>query len=430
MSNEYNKAIESYDEIDLMDYIAVLWRRKWLIIIPTFLLVVVAGILSFLLPEKWEVSAIIQPAKFLVQTEGGRFEEVLVASPVQIAGQINEEAFNQLIASELNINLNRFPKIEAQNLKNTNLVKISLTTPKIKEGQEILYSLFTHLKRDLDRKIDVEIQNIDTQKKELENKIKERNIAIQDKRNEILTMRNDIKKKQIEIQQKEIEANSLELEKNRLKKEIETTQNKLKISEERVKNIMEEMKEVKNRIDEISEQQKKALAQAREKGEGEAISLLLYSNEIQQNLRYYNTLDEKLSNEKIVQENLKYKIKDTEELIRKIDNNIKQIKLQKENIELEINNMKTEIKKLENDISKIKNEIETLKSRITLLEDEKNRIDYARLIKDPTPSLYPVSPRKKLIVAIAGVLGLMGFTFLAFFIDYIERNRGRLKSGK
>ena len=388
MSNEYNKAIESYDEIDLMDYIAVLWKRKWLIIIPTFLLVVAAGILSFLLPQKWEVSAIIQPAKFLVQTEGGRFEEVLVASPVQIAGQINEEAFNQLIASELNINLNRFPEIKAQNLKNTNLVKISLTTPKIKEGQEILYSLFTHLKRDLDRKIDVEIQNLDTQKKSLENKIKERNIAIQDKRNEILTMRNEIKKKE---------------------EEIEAAQNKIKISEERVKNIITEMKEVKSRIDEISEQQKKALAQVREKGEGEALSLLLYSNEVQQNLRYYNLLDEQLSAEKIIQEDLKYTIK---------RNN------------LDISNMKTEIKKLENDISKIKNEIETLKSQIILLEDKKNRIDYAQIIKDPTPSLYPVSPRKKLIVAIAGVLGLMGFTFLAFFIDYVERNRDKLKSGK
>ncbi|MCP2619693.1 Wzz/FepE/Etk N-terminal domain-containing protein [Candidatus Aminicenantes bacterium AC-334-K16] len=367
-----------------MDYIAVLWKRKWLIIIPTFLLIVAAGILSFLLPKKWEISAIIQPAKFLVQTEGGRFEEVLVASPVQIAGQINEEAFNQLIASELNIALNRFPEIKAQNLKNTNLVKISLTTPNIKEGQEILYSLFTHLKRDLDRKIDVEIQNLDTQKKELENKIKERNIAIKDKGNEIQTMKNEIKKKE---------------------EEIRAAQNKIRISEERVKNIITEMKKVKSRIEEISEHQKKALAQARKKGEGEAISLLLYSNEVQQNLRYYNILDEQLSDEKIIQEDLKYTIKRNE---------------------LDISNMKTEIKKLENDISKIKNEIETLKSQIILLEDEKNRIDYAQLIKDPTPSLYPVSPKKKLIVAIAGILGLMGFTFLAFFIDYIERNKSRL----
>jgi len=388
MSNEYNKGIESYDEIDLMDYIAVLWRRKWLVIIPTFLLVVAAGILSFLLPEKWEVSAIIQPAKFLVQTEGGRFEEVLVASPVQIAGQINEESFNQLIASELNININRFPKVNAENLRNTNLVKVALKTPNVREGQEVLKSLFTHLKRGLDRKIDVEIQSLDTQKKEIENKIKERNIAIQDKGNEIETMRNEIKKKE---------------------EGIETAQNKISISEERVKNIITEMKKVKSRIDEISEQQKKALAQAREKGEGEAISLLLYSNEVQQNLRYYNLLDEQLSDEKIIQEDLKYTIKRNE---------------------LDISNMKTEIKKFENDISKIKNEIDTLKNQITLLEDEKNRIDYARLVKDPTPSLYPVAPRKKLIVTIAGVLGLMGFTFLAFFIDYIERNRDKLKSGK
>ncbi len=69
---------------------------------------------------------------------------------------------------------------------------------------------------------------------------------------------------------------------------------------------MEEMKSVKIRIDELEEQQRKALSE--KKQVTDAISLLLYSNEVQLNLRYYNTLDEKLSDEKITQENLKLNI--------------------------------------------------------------------------------------------------------------------------
>jgi hypothetical protein len=46
-----------------------------------------------------------------------------------------------------------------------------------------------------------------------------------------------------------------------------------------------------NEIKENDKQLQKALA---EKKQGnDAVALLLYSNEVQQNLRYYNTLDEK-----------------------------------------------------------------------------------------------------------------------------------------
>jgi capsular polysaccharide biosynthesis protein len=54
-------------------------------------------------------------------------------------------------------------------------------------------------------------------------------------------------------------------------------------------------------------------------------------------------------------------------------------------------------------------------------------LDYAQLIKEPTSSLYPVAPRKKVNVAIAGVLGLNMFTMLAFFLEYLEKNKTRNK---
>jgi len=367
------------NEIELIDFLNILWKRKWLIILSTLSLVIIVGVISFLLPPKWEITALIQPGKFLIQTEGGQFEEVVVVDPKQVVGQINEATYNSIIANELNIKLIKFPKLRATNLQDTNLVRTSIKEKDVEKAKLILNSLFNHLKEQFDKKIEVEIKNIDSQTETKRNLIKHQELVKKDKLGEIKLN---------------------QIEKNIIRQEILTAKKKLKISENRVNSIMNELKEVKKRIDELEKQQRKTLA---EKKEGiEAISLLLYSNEVQQNLRYYNTLDEKLSNEKITQENLKLFIKEKNEEIKQLD---------------------TRIERWKTEIDKINNEIENIKNEIALLNDKKGRIDHARLIKEPTSSLSPVFPNKKLNVLIAGVLGLLIFAMLAFFLEYLEKQR-------
>jgi capsular polysaccharide biosynthesis protein len=358
--------MDAYEnEIQLIDILNVIWKRKWLIIIPAFFLAVAAGIVSFLIPPKWEVDAILQPSKFFVQTEQGQFEEVFVADPRQIAGQINQNSFNSLIASELNLNLRQFPKISAQNLRDTKLVRVIIRDKDVARAKSILQKLFDILRTQLDKKINVEVKAIDSK---------------------ITTNEREIKNKELNIQSKEIE-------KSKTKQQILSAENKLKISEQRFSSITEEMKSVKKRTEEIEKQQRESLEG---KKEGmEAISLLLYSNEVQQNLRYYNTLEERLSAEEITQENLRLAIKEGQE----------------------------EIRQFNTDIEKLKNEMEESKNQISLLNDKKARIDYAQLVKEPTSSLYPVSPRKKRNVLIAGMLGAFAFTMLAFLLEYVEKQR-------
>jgi capsular polysaccharide biosynthesis protein len=353
------------NEIELIDLLNVIWKRKWLIIIPTFLIAFAVGVISFLIPPKWEVDAIILPSKFFVQTEQGEFTEVVVTDPKQIAGQINQKSYNALVASELNLDIRKFPKLSAENLRDTKLVRIVIRDTDVAQAKSILQKLFDHLKTELDKRIDVEAKAIDSK---------------------ITTYEKEIKKKELDIQSKEIE-------KSKTKQQILSADNKLKISEQRFSSITEEMKSVKKRTEEIEKQQRESLEG---KKEGmEAISLLLYSNEVQQNLRYYNTLEERLSEEKITQENLRLIIKEGQE----------------------------EIRQLNTDIEKLKNEMEEDKNQINLLNDKKARIDYAQLVKEPTSSLFPVSPRKKVNVAIAGVLGLFMFTMLAFFLEYLEKQK-------
>lgn len=401
------------NEVELIDLLNVVWKRKWLIIVPTFFLAAIAGIVSFLTPPKWEVDAILQPSKFFTQTAQGQFEEVVVVDPRQIAGQINRESYNGLIATELNLDLRNFSHLKAENLRDTKLVRVSVREHDVERGKAILNSLFNHLKGELDRKIDVEIKGIDTQ-------MAAKEYLIKDMGNEIKTEENEIKKKTSEIKLKDLIIQSKEIEKDRIKKGIEANGNKLKISEERVLSIGEEMKAVKGRIDELDGQLGKAIAERKEGSD--AVSLLLYSNEVQQNLRYYNILDEKLSVEKLTQENLRLSNKENEEQIRQIDNQISQTNTEKEIIKAETNSIL-------NEIEKIKNKISTAQNEIKLLEDQKQRIDYAQLIKEPTSSLYPVSPRKKFIVAMAGILGLFMFTIFAFFLEYIDIEKQKVGKG-
>ena len=150
-------------------------------------------------------------------------------------------------------------------------------------------------------------------------------------------------------------------------------------------------KAARKRIDEIDEQQKKALLEKKESAE--AIGLLLYSNEIQQSLRYFNTLEDALSAEKVNHENLRLSVEAKENALKQID---------------------TKIEKLENAIDDVNNQI-------NLLRGKKGRIDYTTLIKEPTASLYPVSPAKKSIVFLAGFLAFLAFTMLAFFLEYLKR---------
>ncbi len=334
--NEYEK------EIELIDYLNVLWKRKWFIIIPTFFLVVVVGIYSFLQPKVWEIDAIIVPSKFLIQTEQGTFNEVVIVDPKQIASQINEATYNTLIAAELNVDIREFPKLKADNIRDTKLVRIIIKENDVEKAKLILYSLFNHLKRELDKKVDIETEGINSQ-----------------------------------IRSKEIEKLGTE-------EEIKAYKNKFNIVKQRKKEIEKEMSDIRKRIEGLEKEQSSSLKKEN-RSESESLAMLLYSNEIQQSLIYHNTLNELLSSKKI----------------------------QEENINLEIENKEEEIKQLENEIDN--------------LDERKGRIDYTQLIKEPTSSLYPVAPKKKRNVMLAGIIGIMIFTMLSFFLDYLEKQRIKSK---
>jgi len=326
------------DEIELMDFLTVIWKRKWIIIIPTLICILVAGIISYLLPKKWEIDAVIQPSKFLAQTVESQLSQDVFVYSKQIAEQINQRVYDNQIAAELNLHIREFPGLRAENIRDTKLVRVSIRESDVEKAKRILNSLFIHLKKELDEKADIEMKEIEAQ----------------------------------------IKAN--EIKRMRIEEDITAFRNMLNTVKKRKKEIEREIGEAKNRISLLEKEQRLSLKKE-SRSETESLAMLLYSNEIQQSLQYYNTLAELLSEKKI----------------------------EEENINLEIGNREERIKQVENETN--------------ILNEKKRRIDFTKLIKEPTSSLSPVAPRKNFNVLLAGILSLVIFTIFAFFLEYIEKRK-------
>ena len=385
---------------EIRDYFRVIRKRRWLVILPTLFCILVVGAVSFILPKKWEVDCIIRPSEFFIQTTAGVYQEFSVSNPRQIAELINQGAYDTRLSAYLNIPPADFPRLTAENLRNTNLVRVSLRVSRIERGKAILLRLFELLKSDLDRNIKVEMKSLETLIANNENEIVRQDLNIKDKENSITVKRNEIQLKNMEIKAKEVGKEGIE-------QEIKSTGNLLKISEERIKNILEEMGEVRTRVQQIEEQKNKVLAE----GKDNTLSLLLYSNETQENLRYYNTLNGELSNERTNQENLKLSVQKKQDELRYMD-------IQIEMMRTGIKTLTAQIDEIENDIERTRNEIRRIQNDTLLLKEKQVRYDLSQLIKEPTPSTSPVSPKRLLNVLLAAILGLSLFTLLAFALEY------------
>ena len=363
---------EQYEEISLFDYLNILWKRKWFILIPTLVLAAAAGLLGFLKTPVWEVDAIIQPSIFLVQDNAGQNRETPVSEPLRMAIQIRQQSLNQLIASELNLDRRRFPVLFAENIKNTWFIRIWLRVTDIDRGTKILNALLQHLKVEFDQKLDIEKKRLETQ---------------------ILEQENTIKNKRAEIV-------LLEIQKTKSLAQIASEEAKIKISEERFQDIAVEMAATKMRTDVLEEQLKKASEVQQKGNEVISMGLLLYSSQVQNNLQYYNLLDEKMNAEKVLQENSR----------------------------LTINSKTENSKEYDVSIGILKNEIDNISNAIKLILERKSRIRSAEVIKDPLVSVRPVGPGKAMYILLGGLIGLAVFSLAALFLERRDQYRSRSKA--
>ncbi len=324
--------------IELIDYLKVLQKKKWLIISGTAVCMVFVGIFSFLQKPVYEIDAIIQPGKLILENSSGNITEFVIEDAQQIADKVMHETYDLLIAAELNIPESDLPFLKGEKIKNTLLTRLWTRSSEVELSQKALDSLIGLVKIDIDEKIQIWLSNIDS----------------------------------------EITLEEIEME--RRTKEIEILNKRISIFKQRKKDIIKEMASINARIDELEQEQYKALKKEG-KSEIESLGLLLYSNEIQQSLIYHESLNEKLSLEKLEEETVHSRIQEELAKIRESENSIANLK------------------------------------------KRKGRIDFTKIIKKPSPSRYPIFPKKKLAVLIAGIFSLMIFTLIAFLQEYMATHK-------
>ena len=214
MAQDYERVTSREDEeIELMDYLVVLWKRKWLIMVGTFICLVTAGIVAFNMTKIYEVSTSINV---------GRIEGRFVEEGSIISERVKSVSLRKEIAQKLSLPLEEisgevFFKLSTKGNKDTLTVEIKRETAKPGQAIKILEIVDENLlqghqskiekarKTLLDKivinesKIVVTESQIETLKKELSDKI-----AINENRIGIKRAKQKVLEKQLADIEKEI----------------------------------------------------------------------------------------------------------------------------------------------------------------------------------------------------------------------------------
>ena len=374
------------DEINLIDYLRVLWKWKWLIIGGTLICAIVAAIISLQMPRIYEISTVIEPGIAGVKNDGSF---MYIDSVANISGKIDEGIYNRKVEEALQLDLLKTRiGFKSAIVPKTNVIRI---TSQWQEG-------------DTDLGVKVVRQLIHLLSGDY-GKIFEQKSADYD--NQIFMKRSEISK--IETQRKDIDKQiKLNLSKiEKIRNDIKLRQATHKNIKQRKEELVKELKGVKGNTEKITQQRDALL---KEKNPEKDISLLLYSTTIQQNAAYFNQLNNQVYD------------------LRTIEN---QIGGEVDKLNKNIDDIKTEIERLNlNKTEGLQTKIDDIKTQINVLNLEKGLISNVKVIQEPEVSLQPVKPKKKQIVLLAGVVALFMFVFLAFFIEYIKNASRASPAGK
>jgi len=213
--NQEEKIQTEYDEINLMDYVKVILKRKRLILVIFLIAVVAAGVFSYFSPKVYKADAFL---------EIGKVGEKVLEEPGQIVEKISSGIYGF------------FPGIKAKNPANTNLIIIEINSSNPQEAKDILEKINNLILEDHQKKIkgkkellenDIEgtkrkISYLEEERKNLEAQVKILGITPLEKQSPNSQFAFFSIKERLEAKKEEIE--NLHLQINSLEKSLEDIQ--------------------------------------------------------------------------------------------------------------------------------------------------------------------------------------------------------------
>ena len=203
------KIQQEYEEIDLMDYVKVILKRKWLILAVFFGAAIVAGVFSFLMPKVYKIDTSL---------EVGQIAGEAVEVPGQVVEKIKSDVYGIFVREKLQIPEEKYPKIKIENPKDTNLITLVIESAKPPESKNILEAINNLIIAEHQEKIKTKKELIGQDIKTTEEKIKLVESDIEKTKNKIQPINEDIKRIENKIANAEEEKENLEAKVDALQK--------------------------------------------------------------------------------------------------------------------------------------------------------------------------------------------------------------------
>ncbi len=389
------------DEIELIDILRVVWKWKWLIIGGSLICALIAGVISYNLPKVYRVDMVIRPGVTQITEKG---DYVYIDNEENLKAIIDAGTFNHRILTELNKdNKAKIPEIQkldfAIKLTNkTNTLKVTYDTPYVDQGLFIQERLFHYLVG----YYDPIVQRV---KKQYELNIQEEQTAINKLGNEVDRSTSTIKAV-LSSQMTEIQMIKNEIEK--LKAGMAAQKSMIENEGKRVAEIEVEIKRVSKNTDVLIDQRNAFLAQL--KNEDNILSSIIYSNTIQQNISYLDTLKTQKTEALNKMSEATAAAVGYEQDIKKAEAQIEDVKKQKT----------AEIETLKSSIQDLKSDQAYKIEKINELEFKKGNVQNLQLLQEPVRSPGPVGPRVVMNIALAFIVGFFVMLFASFLAEYIS----------
>jgi len=302
--------MEEENTLELIDYFRVIWKWRWFIALTTAVFLLVAVTLNILMTKVYDVSMVVEPA---VTDFDLSWRPIYIDSSTDIKSKIDLGVYDNTILDLAHLDVPRKKIFKTLIPKDSNILKVSIEISDVKKGEQALRLLYNLLSE--------EYKN-----------------SIYETKSQILNVK----------RMKEAQYENIIEEENQLKEEI----NKVELNTEKLINE-------RNLVIRVGE------------NNSDKLSVLIYTNTIQDNIAYKNKLQRQLSDAMSGRET-------------------------------------------------IKSELENLKVKLGSIRN-------IRLLNPPKPSPGAIKPRKLLNITLALVLGLIASLFLAFFIESIQKAKARFR---
>jgi len=375
------------DEIDLFELLMVLWRNRLIVCIVFLLSLAAAVIYSFSATPLYKISAQVQSGITDFRAPERSEESTFASEPVRgVDAQVLKSYFTQSPTwheTEPNVARMPGPNIQVKIPRKSSVAEIYFYWPDPKKGTSLLNDMIAKLK-DADEEKPLN-SNLDFSRKRIktaimEERAKEKSLKLEQKK---LTRAIELKKKRVQELEKEAEL----IRKNILK--VKNTRNELA---KQIEGIKEDLGYYSKFATDGNPRRKKKTSRTTTAIPIQQYPLILVN--IQSRLM---DLEGKLNDYRL----------------RTLDSR-----------RMEIDRLRGEIQDMESyRDGGLQRELLSAEKEIDLLKSQLSMLSLIDVVVPPHASPSPVKPRKKLLWALGGVLGLFLGVFAAFMREFWVRNR-------